>query len=1553
MDEERYRYRDERNGRGGGRRESQQYPILQPQFKQPFRPIAPRDRFRAPRHEPAFDRVDDEDDQYEEPVFDSFGKWLLHQPVDDRRRLAEKGQSRLSFDPSYPQPSYRPRESVAYDLDGQFAYTATQPQESSSDVPLGPSSSPAFRAGQRRTDHDYVNDAQPRSYPRIVEREEIRTPPNVSQDRSCHRPQASLPAPNVPAARSGAPMVQGIELIQPNVLPDRLRTLFPYPTFNAVQSKCFDHLYKSDDNFVLASPTGSGKTVILEFAICRAIAMNATGQYKIVYQAPMKALCSERQRDWQKKFGPLGLNCVELTGDSNAADLKNVQSANIIVTTPEKWDSVTRKWKDHEKLMRLIKLFLIDEVHILKENRGAILEAVVSRMKSVGTDVRFVALSATIPNFVDVATWLGRNSIEPHEPAMNEKFGEEFRPVKLRKHVCGYGGNPNDFAFEKTLDSQLPEVIKRYTERKPIMIFCNTRKSTVATARLLANWWATRHPMDRPWNAPSTALTFNDRDLRECAASGVAFHHGGVDANHRLAVEKAFLNNEIGVICCTSTLAVGVNLPCHMVIIKNTVAYVDGELQEYSDLEIMQMLGRAGRPQFENSAVAVIMTRQAKVHKYEKMVTGKELLESTLHLNLVDHLNAEIGLGTIRDFQSARKWFASTFLYVRLKQNPAYYKLDGSRSGQSIDEQLDDICFRDITLLRECNLTVGEEEFSCTEFGHIMARYYIHFESMRVIMGLQPKASISEILSAIAQAAELENIRFRQGEKPLYKLINKSPCTRFPIPVDLALPAHKISLLIQSILGAMDIPWDGEMSKHRNQYNTEANVAFRALSRVIRCIIDCQIALGDSVSINNALVLERSIAARVWDDSPSQMKQIDNLGVVAIRKLVNAGIRSIEELECVEPSRIEFLLGRNPPFGLKIIETLKTFPKLRVSLSMVPNSITKTPEGVKVMIKTDIGFINDSVPTNFGSKLVYVCMLAETSDGRMAHFARTSSRKLGKGQQQTLPVLLRSPGLSINCYIMCDSIAGTQRTASVTPRIAPSMFPPPKPSVPTGSRPNLPTPNMSRRRSDSGKSVGKASTTAEEFGDDGIDDEELVKAAISDLDFDHIDNYADATATLTRGNTAKNASSKNKSRAKDPHNDDLEPTQLANGKWACNHSCKNKQACKHMCCKEGMDKPSKKTGAKRVPSNEDRGQPASKVTDKAKSTQTKLQLTSSKRKSSVAVEELDLTQQEKNRKAEYSISGPKESRDLHKLHKSVHKQDLPPSISSVMHTKPEYCYAKGGDHNLSFMDDRPSSSDYGDIQLEDLYDNLRRPQQKYAQGAGGRAQYDHVSIAFMGSPVADTAVDQQSDTFGDDESAFGDAMVGITNSEDVQPDGAMGRSDDALQAFENALDEDYDFGFPDDDYPLDLGDAPKTNNGLTAAVEGPPMASTLDVPMGPPPPKKRHPVFLDDTSSPHPTQNHFKPAKSMSKVSALKESKHTNKNLHTPQRRISSEKKKVFDKKKTGSKYEEVFDDDDVVLGEGDIMMNENEKPPTPEAYKGLEPWLFREFGDIVEIVEE
>lgn len=93
----------------------------------------------------------------------------------------------------------------------------------------------------------------------------------------------------------------------------------------------------------------------------------------------MKALCEERLVDWHGKFKNIGVTCISVTGDSEYVDVKKLMYYNIILTTPEKWDSMTRRWKDNQQLVESVKLFLIDEVHLLNENaRGSTLEAVVS-----------------------------------------------------------------------------------------------------------------------------------------------------------------------------------------------------------------------------------------------------------------------------------------------------------------------------------------------------------------------------------------------------------------------------------------------------------------------------------------------------------------------------------------------------------------------------------------------------------------------------------------------------------------------------------------------------------------------------------------------------------------------------------------------------------------------------------------------------------------------------------------------------------------------------------------------------------------------------------------------------------------------------------------------------------------------------------------------------------------------------------------------------------------------------------------------------------------------
>jgi len=634
-------------------------------------------------------------------------------------------------------------------LIGGFKYSPKDRQSPTSSSPFAPNSSPTARVTLRRATIRSAPTTECTGGEELGFEENTRpaTPPELTQPSSQPSHDSNRTA-HTNSFKHSPPIVHGIQLVSPYDLPDRLRQIFPYELFNAVQSQCYEPIYKSNNNVVISAPTGCGKTILLELAICKLIEGHKSGEFKIVYQAPTKSLCSERTRDWGRKFSHLNLTCAELTGDTNQHEMIKVRDASIIITTPEKWDSITRKWKDHQKLLQLVKLFLIDEVHVLKDARGATLEAVVSRMKSSDSNVRFVALSATVPNSEDIAVWLGKNCTQKDVPAHLHRFGEEFRPVKLKKHVYGFDGQANDFVFEKVLDGKLPGLIQKHSQKKPIMVFCLTRKACEKTAALLADWWSRQRDIDRTWPAPTQRTRVGKKELQEVMLCGVSFHHAGLDQQDRLAVETSYLKGDTNVICCTSTLAVGVNLPCHLVVLKGTVGYQGGDgPAELSDIEVMQMLGRAGRPQFDDSAVAIIMTRKSNIDRYQKMVSGQDVLESTLHLNLIEHLNSEVGLGSIKTLHEAKNWLMGTFLSVRMRLNPDYYKLEGIPLERDTDHRLELVCERDLKLLQDHQLVSRNDSFMCTEYGNAMSRYMVTFDTMKSILSLPEQATTEDIVS--------------------------------------------------------------------------------------------------------------------------------------------------------------------------------------------------------------------------------------------------------------------------------------------------------------------------------------------------------------------------------------------------------------------------------------------------------------------------------------------------------------------------------------------------------------------------------------------------------------------------------------------------------------------------------------------------------------------------------------------------------------------------------------------------------------------------------------
>ncbi|XP_019061682.1 probable ATP-dependent DNA helicase HFM1 isoform X2 [Fukomys damarensis] len=746
-------------------------------------------------------------------------------------------------------------------------------------------------------------------------------------------------------------------------IPAKFRSIFKeFPYFNYIQSKAFDDLLYTDRNFVICAPTGSGKTVVFELAITRLL-MEVPLPWlniKIVYMAPIKALCSQRFDDWKEKFGPLGLNCKELTGDTVMDDLFEIQHAHIIMTTPEKWDSMTRKWRDNS-LVQLVRLILIDEVHVVKdENRGPTLEVVVSRMKTVrslspplenmstSVPVRFVAVSATIPNAEDVAEWLS----DGKRPAICLKMDESHRPVKLQKVVLGFpcGSNQTEFKFDLTLNYKVASVIQTYSDQKPALVFCATRKGVQQAASVLVKDAKFIMTMEQKQRLQKYAYSVRDSKLRDILVYGVAYHHAGMELSDRKVVEGAFTVGDLPVLFTTSTLAMGVNLPAHLVVIKSTMHYVGGMFEEYSETDILQMIGRAGRPQFDTTATAVIMTRLSTREKYIQMLACSDTVESSLHRHLIEHLNAEIVLHTITDVNIALEWIRSTLLYIRALKNPTHYGFTSGLNKDGIEAKLQELCLKNLNDLSSLDLINmdGEVNFKPTEAGRLMAWYYITFETVKKFSTISGEETLSDLVAMIASCNEFLDVQLRINEKKTLNTLNRSPnriTIRFPMEGRIKTREMKVNCLIQAQLGCIPIQ-DFALTQ-------DISKIFRSGSRITKWLSDFVAAQEQKfAALLNSLILTKCFRCKLWENSLHVSKQLEKIGITLSNAMVNAGLTSFKKIEETDARELELILNRHPPFGTQIKEAVIYLPKYELEVEQVAKySDTKAEILVTIILR--------------------------------------------------------------------------------------------------------------------------------------------------------------------------------------------------------------------------------------------------------------------------------------------------------------------------------------------------------------------------------------------------------------------------------------------------------------------------------------------------------------------------------------------------------------------------------------------------------------------------
>ncbi len=527
---------------------------------------------------------------------------------------------------------------------------------------------------------------------------------------------------------------------------------FGFEEFNRMQREALPAILNSDANVVASAPTASGKTALAELAICRTLRTGGTA----LFLAPLRALTTEKEREWER-FEDLGYSVYVVTGERDLTP-KRAERADILVMTPEKADSATRKYDSARyEFITNVDCCVIDEVHLLdSERRGSVLEVTVSRLRRL-CDPRIVAISATIPNIQDVAEWLDA------PPEATFEFDDEYRPVDLRTGVETYEHGENAFADKyRRLYRALDVVEQHLRDDGQALVFVASRADTVQAARTARDELASR---DVPigvrgeYEFHTQAERLSNDTLRQSVLDGVGFHHAGLGKDDRERVENWFRDGTIDLLFSTSTLAWGVNLPARCVVIRDTKYHdpLEGET-DIAPLDVIQMLGRAGRPGYDDVGYGWVICDCDDADKYRRLLRKGPAIESRLADDLDAHLNAEIALGTVRDLDDVMDWLETTFYYVRAQSDPEAYGYADLRDRMR--QTLEGLVERGFV---ETDADLGVEG---TALGRLASKYYLRLataEQFRELAGSET-IGVEDVLRAVATAAEFDSVTARTDE---------------------------------------------------------------------------------------------------------------------------------------------------------------------------------------------------------------------------------------------------------------------------------------------------------------------------------------------------------------------------------------------------------------------------------------------------------------------------------------------------------------------------------------------------------------------------------------------------------------------------------------------------------------------------------------------------------------------------------------------------------------------------------------------------------------------
>ncbi len=520
------------------------------------------------------------------------------------------------------------------------------------------------------------------------------------------------------------------------------------------QSKALPFALKGK-NLVLSIPTASGKSLVAYLTIVHKLLAEGG---KALYIVPLKALAREKYEDL-KTFEKLGLKVGISTGDLDESNPR-LSRYDIVVCTSEKADSLLRhgiNWVDK------IKVLVIDEIHLIHDpDRGPTLEVIISRFKALNPKTQIIALSATIKNAIDLATWLDGKLIQ-----------SDWRPVPLREGVC----LKNKIKYDdgkitqleghgKSLDMLVEDSIVNGGQ---VLVFVNTRRSTVSVAIKLASIIEQNLSDKDKENLQKiltvvkreqSELTSIDKKLFFCMQKGVAFHNAGLSSIQRRVIEQGFKDRLIKCIVATPTLAAGVNIPARRVIIRDLWRYDPNfGMRPIPVLEYKQQAGRAGRPQYDKHGEAITI---AKNEEQNEQIFDNYILADTEPIfsklgsqaALRTHLLSAVATNFVDSLESIYKFIDSTFYS---------YQSDTYALKGEIDEAIE------FLLSNGFVERINNDKFMSTLFGNRTSSLYIDPLSALLLKkalenSCDRKTSSLSFIHAVCSTPDVRSLYLRGGD---------------------------------------------------------------------------------------------------------------------------------------------------------------------------------------------------------------------------------------------------------------------------------------------------------------------------------------------------------------------------------------------------------------------------------------------------------------------------------------------------------------------------------------------------------------------------------------------------------------------------------------------------------------------------------------------------------------------------------------------------------------------------------------------------------------------